>query len=145
MALKSKIFPAECSDWLKWLSNHFKLPENKPFYIPDVPPFKLQHDIIDFADYDNDTDRDDCPLRIDFHWQKAVQSEAINADSEWKPIKASIQIQVRPIILHTTVIVTITKTLFPLVSPPLFRPGSSGQAGPRFRPCVQVNSLGNHE
>ena len=113
MALKSKIFDAERSDWFKWLSNHFELPENKPFYNPDVPPFKLQHDIIDFADYDNDTDRDDCPLRIVSHWQKTDQSEAINVGSEWKPIKASIQIQVRQIILHTTVIVTITKTRFP--------------------------------
>ena len=73
MALKSKIFAAERSDWL---------PENKPFYNPDVPPFKLQHDIIDFADYDNDTDRDDCPLRIVSHWQKTDQSEAIDVDSE---------------------------------------------------------------
>ena len=51
---------------------HFRLllSGNQPFYNPEVPPFKLQLDIIDFSDYDNDTDVDDCPLRVGLYWQK---------------------------------------------------------------------------
>ena len=48
---------------------------NQPFYIPEVPPFKLQRDIIDFSDYDNDTDVDDCPLRVGFYCQKNLTNQ----------------------------------------------------------------------
>lgn len=104
---------------LKHWASLFLWSGNQPFYNPEVPPFKLQRDIIDFADYDNDTDLDDCPLRLGFHWLNSDQPE-----NRIKPIKVAIRIQARQIILHTVVIVTITKILFPLASPPSFRTGS---------------------
>ena len=57
---------------------------NQPFYIPEVPPFKLQRDIIDFSDYDNDTDVDDCPLRQGFHWQNNLTNQKAELNqSKW--------------------------------------------------------------
>ena len=57
---------------------------NQPFYNPEVPPFKLQLDIIDFSDYDNDTDVDDCPLRVGFYWQQNLTNQKPDLNrSKW--------------------------------------------------------------